>query len=81
MTTDTDFESIKAAAIALINDPNRKFGRAFSHTLHDVVGAALVAATEPLPLASQDFEKARSEILKSFRNPASPSRLAAGRAC
>jgi hypothetical protein len=68
----TDFESIKTAAMALINDPSRKFGRAGFHTLSDLVGLALVQATESARLASDEFERARREILKSFRE---------GRAC
>jgi hypothetical protein len=65
-------DTIKATAIQLLSDPSRKFGRAGFHTLHDVIGLALVKASESAPLASEDFEKARCEIVQSFRE---------GRAC
>jgi hypothetical protein len=66
----TDFDSVKAAAIKLLADPSRKFGRAGFHTLHDVIGFALVKASESAPLASADFEMLRSDILRTMRTPA-----------
>jgi hypothetical protein len=65
----TDFNKIKATAIALLSDPSRKFGRAGFHTLQDVVGIALVKATESAPLNSEDFERARYDIVQALRTP------------
>jgi hypothetical protein len=49
-TTMPNMDTIKTAAIELLNDPHRKFGRGVSHTLDNVVGAALTLASEGAPL-------------------------------
>jgi hypothetical protein len=71
-TTMPNMDTIKTAAIELLNDPHRKFGRGVSHTLDNVVGAALTLASEGAPLNRDDFERARSQIVQSIRE---------GRAC
>jgi hypothetical protein len=64
----TDFKSIKAAAIELLNTPNRTWGKSVNQSLSDIVGAALVKASKS-PLASADFERLRSDVLKTLRTP------------
>ena len=67
----TDIESIKTAAIDLLNNPARTWGRSINQTLSDIVGSALVRATQDSPLASEQFEVTRRDILQTLRTPAS----------
>jgi len=62
---------IKDKAIELINNPARTFGRATYQSLSDVVGAALVQASKPAKLSSEEFETLRRDVLQSLRTPAS----------
>jgi hypothetical protein len=61
---------VKDRALELLADPNRTFGRAIFQSLSEVVGQAIVQASN-VKLASQDFESIRSEILRFLRTPAS----------
>jgi hypothetical protein len=62
-----NMDTIKTAALALLADPARKFGRGVSHTLDNIVGAALTLANEGAPLNRDDFERARFDIVQSIR--------------
>jgi hypothetical protein len=59
---------IVAKAIALINAP-RDWGRSFNQSLSEIVGQAIVKATQSAPLASADFERLRIDVLKTLRTP------------
>jgi hypothetical protein len=60
---------IKSKAIDLLNNPARTFGRAIYQSLSDVIGAAIVQASKPAKLGSEDFERLRQDILRTMRTP------------